>query len=163
MSLNQIKLAVVMALMITSFVAGWQVHSWKVDARTNAQAGKDIKQSIQAHNTSKDIITKRDAAEVKERIVYRTIREKVNALPTDNICFSPESLQLWNSAIQGADSNRPESSKETTAVDSVATEKDILTNAAENFETCRVNSINHNALIDKVESLNGKMCYCETE
>lgn len=163
MSLNQIKLALFLGALIASFIAGWQVHSWRVGAQSNAQTKKSIVQSIDEHKKSTEIINKRDNAEVKERIVYRTIREKINAIPSDNVCFSPESLQLWNSAIQGANSNRPESSQETPRADTTATAKDILTNAADNFETCRVNSINHNALIDKVESLQGKMCYCEME
>jgi len=107
------------------------------------------------------IIAKRDADSVKERIVYRTIKEKVNALPSDNVCFTADSLHLWNQAIIGAskDSDRPKPIDEA-GRDNTATVKEVLTNASSNFETCKQNSIKHNALIDKVESLTGKMCVC---
>lgn len=164
MSLTQIKLAALLVALAVSFGAGWQVHSWRVDAQANAQTNKGIDKSIEDHKNTIEIVTKRDDKEIKERVIYRTIREKINEVPTDNVCFSPESLSLWNDAIKGADTDRAKSTKETAAVDPVAaTEKDILRNAAENFETCRVNSLNHSALIDKVESLKGQMCYCETE
>jgi len=107
------------------------------------------------------IVSRRDADSVKERIVYRTIKEKVNALPSDNVCFTADSLHLWNQAIIGAgkDSDRPKSDDKAGDTDT-ATVKQVLINGAENFETCKQNSIKHNALIDKVESLTGKMCVC---
>ena len=72
------------------------------------------------------------------------------------MCFSPESLSLWNRAIAGADSNRAEPTREAAAIDT-ATSKQILSNASDNFETCNSNSVKHNALIDKIDTLKGKM------
>ena len=78
------------------------------------------------------------------------------------MCFADaESLSLWNRAIAGADTIRAEPAREATEnADVIATVEQVLTNAAENFETCNSNAIKHNALIDKVDSLQGKMCVC---
>jgi hypothetical protein len=149
------------AIVVASFTAGWTVHMWKEGYFDNEQLKDDIKVSEKENKTSDRIIGQRDQVEIKERVVYRTIFKRIENETSDNVCFSPNSLSLWNSAIAGADSHRPKP-EETPPADGAAgaSEKDILRNAAENFERCNANFRDHNALIDKVESLEGKMCYC---
>ena len=75
--------------------------------------------------------------------------------------FTSDSLKLWNDSIAGADNNRTEPAGEAAKNAAVvATVEEVLTNAAENFETCNGNAVKHNALIDKVETLKNKMCIC---
>jgi hypothetical protein len=149
------------AAVLASFAAGWTVHKWKTGYEDGKAVEKGIDISVTENKESDRIVGQRDEAEVKERIVYRTIKKRIENETSDNVCFSPNSLSLWNEAIAGADSHRtkPEASAATDGA-AGASERDILRNAATNFEICNANSRDHNALIDKVESLEGKMCYC---
>jgi hypothetical protein len=149
------------AIVLASFTAGWTVHKWKEGYLAAQQLEEGIELSTEGNQISDRIIEQRDAAEVEERVVYRTIEKRINDEATDRVCFSPNALSLWNDAIAGADSHRPEPEAQAAGDGAPgASEKDILRNAAENFERCNRNSRDHNALIDKVESLEGKMCYC---
>lgn len=157
---NIIKATLILVVIVGSFAAGWQTHSWKTDSAALKQVNVSLKQVDEGAKQVKVIVEKRDSNEIKERIVYRTIKEKINDIPSDNVCFSPESLQLWNSAIQGADSHRTEPDETTPTVDTIATEKEVLRNATDNFETCKINSEWHKAAIDELKRLDGKVCYC---
>lgn len=156
-----IKLALIAALVLAAFVAGWTVHGWKTDVGIARGIDRDLKTSQTLNTQSEKIIETKQAKEQEIKIVYRDIYHKIHDQADDRICFTHDSLQLWNAAITGADNNRAQPAGETeenAAV--VATVEDVLTNAAENFETCNSNSIKHNALLDKLETLKGKMCMC---
>lgn len=158
--LTAIKIGLILAAIVGSFITGWTVHSWKTESALLKQTNISLKEADNGFKQTKVIIEKRDDNEIKERIVYRTIKEKINDIPSDNVCFSPESLQLWNSAIQGADSHRTKSNEGSAAIDTIATEKEVLRNATDNFETCKINSEWHKAAIDELKRLDGKVCYC---
>lgn len=163
----QFQLAVLALALLAGFIGGWRVHAWKTDAslyqsinriektRQNdtAQAGK----IIDANEKTKEVI----------RYVYKTVYRQAEALPdADNICFSADSLSLWNESIAAANRHRqepaaaPETDDAVAAGELVATVEQVIKNASDNFEACALNSADHNALIDRIESLNGKMCYC---
>ena len=157
----QTKALLIGAVLIAGFVAGWQVHGWKTDAAQGNALGKQIKQSTTLQNESKPIIEKKIADLQKTEVIYKTIREKVYEKNDTGICFDAQSLSLWNDAIAGADSDRSEPSRAPTENEAViANVEEVLINASYNFETCNKNIIKHNALINKVESLQGKMCVC---
>lgn len=147
------------------FASGWQVHSWKV----GAAEGQSIKQALkvaQELNVKADkIVEAKLEQEQAVRVVYRTIRERVKDVQDDRVCFTSESLSLWNDAIAGADTHRSEPAGEAGKDDppeiEQATTKDILDNAATNYEICNSNSVKHNALIDAVASISGKVCSCD--
>lgn len=155
----QVKALALIALAVICFGSGWTVHRWKVDASANNQVNKDLKAADGIAKEGDVIIGAKQEAEQKERVVYRTIYKEINDANNNNICFTSDSLQLWNKSIAGADPVRAKPVTEA-GEDDTATVKEVLTNAAENFEICRDNSIKHNALIDKAESLQGKMCVC---
>lgn len=164
----QTKLIAIAALVFVSFAAGWRVHAWRTDAalvhsinRTEKTRQNDI---VQAEKIVKTVEI------VKEEIRYvtkETIKE-IPALPdSDSVCFTHDSLSLWNKSISatnqlGTNTDDKAKAAETVETDSeiVATVAEVLTNAAENNAICAENRANHNALIDRVESLQGKMCYC---
>jgi len=157
----QIKAAFIAALVIGAFATGWTVQGWRIDANSNNQVKKDIAVVTKIDETIDGIISDSQDIQTKTRTVYRTIykdiqNENENA---DNICFSPDALRLWNSAVAGADTHQQEPARATSQTDTAST-RDVLENAAQNFEICNGNAIKHNALIDVVESLNDKMCVC---
>lgn len=158
---SKIKLGLIAILVIGAFVGGWTVHGWKTDAGAARSINRDLKTSQTLNVQSEKIIETKQAKEQEIKIVYRDIKHEIREQADDRICFTHDSLQLWNAAITGADSHRVEpvgEAAETAAV--VATVEEVLTNAAENFETCNSNSVKHNALLDKLQTLKGKMCVC---
>ena len=157
----QIKAAIIGILILGAFVAGWQVHGWKTDAGIANGINRDLKTSHTLGTQAEKIIEAKQVKEQEIKIVYRDIYHKIREQADDRICFTHDSLQLWNAAITGADSNRTKPAGEATENAAViATVEEVLTNAAENFETCNSNSVKHNALIDKIDALKGKMCVC---
>lgn len=157
----QTKLLILILAVTIGFASGWTVKGWNVDSNTLSEVKSDIAMASTENKKSDEIIEKRDKAEAKERIVYRTIYKEIPHATDDRVCFTSDSLSLWNKAIEGADTPRQEPDGKAGAAKEVgATDREILYNANENFETCNRNARNHNALIDKLESLDGKMCYC---
>ena len=155
----QIKALLIAGIVITSFAGGWKVHGWRTDAKQAHSITKQIKTSQTLANDSKSIIQTKIVKEEVIKYVYRDIKNKISALDDNRVCFTAESLSLWNSAIAGANSDRAEPARAPATVDT-ASVKEILNNASDNFETCNSNSLKHNALIDKIETLDGKMCVC---
>lgn len=154
------KVFMIAAVFLGGLATGWQIHGWKTDAGIARSTKTQIKTATALGNESKPIIEKKVAEEQKTQIVYRTIREKIYEKNDTGICFDAESLKLWNDAIAGADNYRSKPARTPATDDAVANVEQVLSNAADNFETCNRNSIKHNALIEKVESLQGKICVC---
>lgn len=158
----QTKALMIVGVFLSGLYAGWTIHDWKTEARQGVSINQQIKTSDTIAADSKKEVKQTQETLVKEKIVYRTIRERIQDENDTRICFADATaLQLWNDAIAGADQHRPviaREAREASAV--VANVEQVLTNAATNFEICRANSIKHNALIDRVEALNGKMCVC---
>ena len=157
----QIKALLIVGIAIISFTGGWNVHGWRTDAKQEHSIAKQIKTGQALANDSKTIIQTKIVKEKEIKYVYRDIRTENNALDDNRVCFSPESLSLWNRNIAGAntDSHRTEPAGTPASTDT-ASAKEVINNAADNFETCNSNSVKHNALIDKIETLDGKMCVC---
>ena len=155
----QIKALLIVGIAIASFASGWKVHGWRTDAKQGHSITKQIKASDSLAKEAKTIIETKIVKEREIQYVYRDIKNKISNLDDNRVCFTNESLSLWNRAIAGADSNRAEPTRETATIDT-ASAKEVINNAADNFETCNSNSVKHNALIDKIETLDGKMCVC---
>ncbi|HEY9211112.1 MAG TPA: hypothetical protein VIO56_06840 [Methylotenera sp.] len=158
---TNIKAGMIAILVIGAFVGGWTVHGWKTDAGAARSIDHDLKTSQTLNTQAEKIIETKQAKEQEIKIVYRDIKREIREQADDRICFTHDSLQLWNAAITGTDSHRAEPPGETAENAAVvATVEEVLTNASENFETCNSNSVKHNALIDKLQTLKGKMCVC---
>lgn len=158
----QTKLIAIGALCIACFVAGWRVHGWKTDASQGHSIAKQEKARQNAIAEVGKIVQDQQKQEVETKIMYRTIRERINEKDDKRICFADaDALSVWNDAIAGADQHRPKPAAETAENAAVvATVEQVLTNAADNFQICNENAIKHNALIDAVEVYKGKMCVC---
>lgn len=163
----QFQLAVLALALLAGFLGGWRIHAWKTDASLYQSINR-IEKTRQNDTTQAGKIN--DAKEkTKEviRYVYKTAYRNADALPdANNICFSADSLSLWNESIASANRHRQEPAAEAKAADTaessaiVATVEEVVKNGIENFEACALNSADHHALIDRIESLEGKMCYC---
>ena len=158
----QTKLIAIGALCIACFVAGWRVHGWKTEASQGISIAKQEKTRQNAIVEVAKIVQDQQKQEVETKIVYRTIRERINEKDDKRICFADaDALSVWNDAIKGANKPRREPAAETTENAAViATVEQVLTNAADNFQICNENAIKHNALIDAVEVYKDKMCVC---
>ncbi|PPC86677.1 MAG: hypothetical protein CTY37_05325 [Methylotenera sp.] len=158
----QTKALLIAGVFIAGFTTGWQVHGWKTKAGQGASLSKQLKTSDTIANNNKKIVKEAQTAITETKIIYRTIKERIHDENDTRICFADSTaLGLWNDAIAGKDSPRPIATGKTSepyAID--ATVEQVLSNATENFETCNTNSIKHNALIDAVNALDGKMCVC---
>lgn len=160
----QVKAFLIAGLLLAGFLLGWTVHGWKTDASLTRSINAQQKTATALQQQSEPIINEKIAKLAETRVVYRTIKEKVYEKNDTGICFDAESLSLWNDAIAGADSHRSEPVRETRESDSaeryVANVEQVLSNAVDNIEICSSNKIKHNALLDKLETLKGKMCVC---
>lgn len=136
----------------SAFEKAGEYHDTKQQLKTSATIAKDTKAGVK----------KMQGELYKTKIIYRTIKERIRDENDNRICFADNTaLQLWNDAIAGSDPDRPiaaGAARENEAI--VATVEEVLANAVDNFETCSNNAIKHNALIDRVEALEGKMCVC---
>lgn len=170
----QIKLIATATLCVAFFIAGWVTHGWKKDAAVTHTIAKQEKTRESDEKLQGDIVKDQQEQQVIVRTVYKTIREKIYDQNDQSVCFTAESLSMWNSAI-GANTDlyrrKPAGETETTDTaqgdqegnpgeDIIATVEDTLINATDNFETCTDNSVKHLALIERVRSLQGNMCYC---
>lgn len=170
------KLILFGCILLIGFCAGWEVHDWKTKAElTHTIAKQEKNRHILLQDQAK-IVADGDKQEKADREKFSGIREKINDQNDQSICFNAESLKLWNDAIgANADSYRrgaineagtaeaaTRESKEPEQSNSeyVATVEQVLSNAAENFETCTRNTNNHLALIEAVRGINDKMCVC---
>ena len=158
----QFKAVLIAGVFIAGSVSGWVVHGWRTDAAKAHSITKQLKTSDSLAKTGDEIVKTKIIKETEVKYVYKDIYHEIAAKDDQRVCFADaESLSLWNRAIAGADTIRAEPAREATEnADVIATVEQVLTNAAENFETCNSNAIKHNALIDKVDSLQGKMCVC---
>ncbi|OZA06760.1 MAG: hypothetical protein B7X95_01405 [Methylophilaceae bacterium 17-44-8] len=158
----QTKLIAISALCLASFVGGWRVHGWKTDAAQGVSIAKQEKTRDTLDVESDKKVLETQKQEVETKIVYRTIREKINDKDDKRVCFADsDALSLWNEAIAGASAHRSALPAETTINDPfITTVEEVLTNAANNFQICNENAIKHNALIDKVESIKQHLCVC---
>lgn len=168
----QTKLIAVLSLCAICFALGWRVHGWKTKADLPHTIAKAEKTRHSDEVEQGGIVANKQDTEQQVKIIYRTIREKIHDQNDQSVCFTAESLQLWNDAI-GANTDihrrKPAGEAETASAaeaeqyqgqDIVATVTDTLKNATDNFEICTDNSVKHLALIERVRSLQGKMCYC---
>lgn len=157
----QAKLIVLAVIVAVSFTTGWKVRGWFHDSqqvKATVEAKKIVKEALPKVEQN---INAFEDKQVKERIVYRTIREKINESTTGNICFNPDSLSLWNDAIAGANNDKSEPTTRPGAVEeNSATDEEILANATDNYETCNRNSDRQRALIKELNIYKGKMCVC---
>lgn len=152
-------LGAVLALAATHGVAyykGYQRAEHAQAALIVEQWKKEQELKVAYNHASKELVKAYQAAQTKEKIVYRTIKEKVYEKATGAVCLNNSTAGLWDDALFG---NMPDTS--TRAVEETSrtyTDAEVVTNAVENFEQYKECRSQLNALIDwheKVEAVNG--------
>lgn len=137
---NALLVFAAVASVAASFVAGWKIEAWRCSAKESARLEAAAKSKIQSDRTARESVKNAQRAETKPRIIYRTIRERIPDATDGRVCFTHDSLRLWNSAIAGQEpvpENPTGISGRSGRVDSVATDEQILKNATDNFELCQ--------------------------
>ena len=136
----QVKVAFICALVIGSFITGWTVHGWRFNSIEFEGIKKDLASVAKANKGQDGIVVKKQADEAKIKTVYRTIYRDIQNENSNTVCFTPDSLRLWNRSIAGADTH-PQESIGATSQTNTASTRDILNNAAQNFEICNGSKI----------------------
>jgi len=175
----QTKAICILTACLISFIGGWTLHGWKTDAGVTHTIAKAEKTRSSDEKQQGEIVKNAQSQQSETKVIYRTIREKVYVQDDKSVCFSPESWGLWNASISantdiyrrklagGTPATGPAEGEQPAGPDEgqstgekIATVQDVLINGTDNFEICTDNSIKHLALIKRVRSLQGKMCYC---
>jgi hypothetical protein len=166
----QAKLLIIAGVFIAGLATGWQFHGFKTKASLANTLAEAEKTRQNAQKKAAKIIENKQKTLYETKVVYRTIKDKIHEENDTRICFADaNALQLWNDAINGTHTDRTEPAREARAdgaIESqqadqegyIATVEQVLNNAATNFQICNENDIKHNALIDSIKSLDGKMC-----
>lgn len=156
------KAFLVLLVFIAGFGAGYKTSDAFQALGEWHSLNQQIKTSEKIIKSGKDAAKQVQKDEADTRIVYQTIIKRIHDENDNRICFADSTaLGLWNDAIAGKDTHRPDAISETATIDPVVTTvEEVLANAAENFKACNLNSQKHNALIDTLESLDGKICIC---
>lgn len=94
---------------VSSFLAGWEIHSWKTDAKELATL-KSMNEAIQSGITKQrqiDRLTTQQSLikEAEIRVVYREVLREVKGATTNIGCLNTTGGRVWNRALQGR-SNR---------------------------------------------------------
>ena len=157
----QIKIFLILGLAIASFAGGWKVHGWQTDSKKVSSVTKQVKTAQGITKDAEPIVITNIVKQREIQYVYRTLKDKIHDLDDNRVCFTAESLSLWNRNITGSntDSDRAESAGAPASTDT-ASAKEVLLNASDNFEKCNSNSVIHNSLLDKLDTLKNKMCVC---
>lgn len=134
------KLLGILALCLGLFLYGYYKG---VEITENAQAAKErndllviIEERDELEAKLAELESKRQTKEVETRIVYRDIERKIEDATDNRVCFTGDSLSLWNEAIAGKSTMQKTTSAPSPvpgAVDS-ATDEEVLRNAVANFE-----------------------------
>lgn len=159
----QTKALLTIGVFVVGFASGYKVCGAFKGASEGASIKRQLKTADTIQASTKKEVKQLQNTLVETKIIYRTIKEKIHAENDTRICFADATaLGLWNESIAGENTPRPSPAGKTAEPYAlIATVEEVLTNASDNFETCNNNKIKHNALIDKVESLDGKMCVCQ--
>ncbi|HSH86900.1 MAG TPA: hypothetical protein VK958_06575 [Methylophilus sp.] len=174
----QTKFIVILGIFLIGLVTGWRIHGLKTEAGLARSISKAIKTAHTLQEKADPIVDQAVKEKETVRIVYRTIKEKIHEQNDQSVCFNNDSLKLWNDAIGASpDSHRSKPVAEVSTVETsagegdekrekdpgteiVATVEHVLSNAADNFETCNLNAIDHDRLVDVLNIYKGQMCIC---
>jgi hypothetical protein len=96
------KVIAAAAVVLTAFIAGWKVHSWKVDAGYKKQLQEVIRNAEKQDAQNRIII--RDLQQRKQQVVTKEVirHAKIKDVTDDRVCFANwDAIRLWNAALAG--------------------------------------------------------------
>lgn len=135
-----------------AYLKGYKLAETKHNASLVEQMKKEREYLEAIDSLSRELVSKQNTTEAKDRIVYRTIIKEIPNATSDTLCFTDAATGLWNNALIG---EMPEASTGASAetAGAGATDTEILENAAENFHLYKTCRDRLNALIDWHESV----------
>jgi hypothetical protein len=135
-----------------SYLKGYKLAETKHKSSLVEQMKKERKYLEKIDSLSRELVSKQNTAEAKDRIVYKTIIKEIPNATSGILCFTDSATGLWNNALIG---EMPEASTgaPTETSGTRATDTEILENAAENFHLYKTCRDRLNALIDWHESV----------
>lgn len=149
-----IKAIVVVAVMITAFIAGWTVNGWRHDAATKKALQETIDLQHAYTSYAREVAVKFQEQQAKQVIVYRDLKGKVKDVTDDRICFADNNaLRMWNVALTGTVPRTTTGTTKEAPGTGTVTDEQVLTNAIENFEQSKQVRDQLNALIDWYENI----------
>lgn len=147
-----IKYALFGAALIATFFTGWTVHGWKYDAELSRQLQHENELKQNYDNLTRGLVKRYLDLQQNTVLEYRKIKERIPNVTDNRVCFDDSAaLSVWNAALNGV-SSAPAGAVATPGGTS-ATDREILSNATENFEqyaSCRKQL---NGLIDWYEQI----------
>lgn len=148
--LNQIKLIIAGLVIAISVYAGWTIRDWKADAELAKQLQVEIEQKAQYEELSRQLVKRYLDLQQVSRVEYRKITGRIPDVTDNRICFADSAaLSVWNDSLNGVSSAAAGASS-TTARTS-ATDREVLNNAAANFQQYKEARDQLNGIIDFYE------------
>lgn len=136
--------------MITSHAAayykGWQARDNKAKVELLKETEAKL-EALKAYDLiSREFVKSYQSKQEKNRVVYRTIKEKIKDETHGSVCFDNGAARLWNDALEGSLSETTARATETPT--SSYSDEVVLQNAIDNFEQYKDCREQLNALID---------------
>lgn len=138
----------ILAAAIVCFILGWTVNGWRHDA-DEAELLRQAEADRQAiDELSRAIVDQFNVQQAETKIIYREIKKEIPNVTDDRICFADaDALSVWNRALEGVRGTAA-GTTETPSGAGEVTDREVLENAAENFEQYREVRDQLNKLID---------------
>lgn len=145
---NQYKLILIAVAIALAFSMGWKVNSWRYDAIEKDRLEQIAELKDKAEQVGRELVKAQQVKQAEQVIVYRTIKKEIPNVTDNRICFADaNALSLWNNALNGM-SKAATGTTETSSSTNTATDRQIITNAIDNFEQYKQVRNQLNALID---------------
>lgn len=136
------KIIGLLTITVSVFAYGYHrgfLSSEKDNASANLKALETFNAQIKAKDAVlRELVKHSQTKQVEKEIVYQEIERKIEDATDDRVCFSHDSLSLWNDAIS-ASVTVPKATAGTPQVSGAtdsATDEEVLRNAVKNFKTC---------------------------
>ena len=146
--LTQYKLAIAVVMIVASFCMGWKVNGWRQDAIEKERIEQIAKLKDESDKLGRELVTALQSKQAEQVVIYRNIKKEIPNVTDNRICFADtNALSMWNNALNGVPKTTA-GTIEATSATNTATDREVITNAVENFEQYTQVRNQLNALID---------------
>ena len=149
MSTIQQKLIALAVLLAVSFGAGWTINGWRYEASEKQALEKLAASNKTLDEVSREYVRLYNERKAETKIIYREIIKEIPNVTDNRVCFADAAaLSLWNQALEGRVSGPAAGTPDKASGTSEVTDREVLENAAENFEQYKQVRDQLNKLID---------------
>lgn len=143
----KVIIASILVASAVSFTLGYNVSNWKHKSALYDQEQDALKEKAAYEELAIALVKRVQEEQAADKIVYRSIKESVNAKTNNVACLGVDAGRLWNDAWFGVPSTAAGVVEEAARADPF-TDSEILTNQIENAEQYKECRRQLNALID---------------